>query len=102
MRRAICPFVDFLWKSPVFLSVLFSANHGLLSWTPILALSILGVFLFARSFPRVGVPFLAALVAFYLFISFYPDWAGISSFGNRFFLSLTPLFVLGLACVLER
>src|SRR6201988_5031025 len=25
---------DFLWASPVFLKVLFSSNHGLLSWTP--------------------------------------------------------------------
>src|SRR5207245_6944448 len=31
----------------------------------------------------------------------YPDWAGISSFGNRFFISLTPLFVLGLAVFLD-
>jgi hypothetical protein len=96
------PLRQFLWKSPVFLSVLFSANHGLLAWTPLLALSILGVVLFAISIPRVGAPFLAALVAFYLFISFYPDWAGISSYGNRFFISLTPLFILGLAYLLER
>jgi hypothetical protein len=40
-------------------------------------------------------------VAFYLFISVYPDWAGISSYGNRFFVSLTPLFILGLAYLLE-
>jgi hypothetical protein len=40
-------------------------------------------------------------LAFYLFISVYPDWAGISSFGNRFFISLTPLFVLGLAVFLD-
>ena len=32
---------------------------------------------------------------------FYPDWAGISSYGNRFFVSLTPLFILGLAFLLE-
>jgi hypothetical protein len=30
-------------------------------------------------------------------IGCYQDWAGISSFGNRFFISLTPLFSLGLA-----
>jgi hypothetical protein len=39
-------------------------------------------------------------VAFYLFISAYPDWDGLSSFGNRFFISLTPIFVLGLAALL--
>jgi hypothetical protein len=31
----------------------------------------------------------------------YPDWAGISSYGNRFFVSLTVFFVLGLATVLD-
>ena len=49
-----------------------------------------------------GTPFLAAFLAFYLFISCYPDWAGISSYGNRFFVSLTPLFILGLAVFLDR
>jgi hypothetical protein len=93
---------DFLWRSPVFFSVLFSSNHGLLSWTPLLGLAILGLFFFAFRLPEVGIPFFTAVVAFYLFISFYPDWAGISSYGNRFFISLTPLFALGLAYLLQR
>ena len=92
---------DFLWSSPVLFSVLFSANHGLLSWTPVLIFSIAGLILFATRRPQVGVPFLAATVAFYVFFSLYPDWAGISSYGNRFFLSLTALFILGLAVTLE-
>jgi hypothetical protein len=49
----------------------------------------------------VGVPVLAAAVAFYLFFTMYPDWAGISSYGNRFFISLTPIFILSLAVGLE-
>jgi hypothetical protein len=93
---------DFLWNSPAFFGVLFSPDHGLLSWTPLLGLAILGLFVFAFRLPEIGVPFLAALLAFYLFISLYPNWAGISSYGNRFFVSLTPLFVFGLACLLER
>ena len=32
----------------------------------------------------------------------YPYWDGMSSFGNRFFISLTPVFVFGLALLLER
>lgn len=91
----------YLWRSPVFLSVLFSSNHGLLSWTPLMAFAIVGLLFFAFRLPKIGIPFFAALVAFYLFISVYPDWAGISSYGNRFFLSLTSLFILGLAYFLE-
>jgi len=67
------PIRDFLWDSPVFLELLFSSNHGLLSWTPILVLSLVGLVLFVRRVPRVGVPFLAAAVAFYLFFTLYPD-----------------------------
>jgi hypothetical protein len=93
---------DFLWRSPVFFSVLFSSNHGLLAWTPLLVLAILGLLLFTFRFPKVGVPLSTAVVAFYLFVSFYPDWAGISSYGNRFFVSLTPIFILGLAYLLQR
>src|SRR5262249_806386 len=47
-------------------------------------------------------PFLLAALAFYVFIACYPDWAGISSYGNRFFISLTALFVIGLAALLDR
>lgn len=92
----------FDWSSPALFSVFFSSNHGLLSWTPLLGLAIFGLFLFALRLPKIGLPFLAAFTAFYLFISVYPDWAGISSYGNRFFVSVTPLFILGLACFLER
>jgi hypothetical protein len=93
---------DFLWASPALLQVLFSANHGVLSWTPLLAISILGIALLARTTPEVGVPLVVASVAFYLFLALYPDWAGISSYGNRFFTSLTAIFIVGLGVALER
>ncbi|HKV63393.1 MAG TPA: glycosyltransferase family 39 protein [Candidatus Acidoferrum sp.] len=96
------PLGSWLWSSPVFFSVLFSSNHGLITWTPILIFSIAGLFIFWRWQRRVGTPFLAAFLTFYLFISCYPDWAGISSYGNRFFVSLTPVFILGLAVFFDR
>jgi hypothetical protein len=96
------PLRNWLWSSPVLFAVLFSSNHGLLVWTPILILSIAGLFIFWRWQRRAGTPFLASFLAFYLLISCYPDWAGISSYGNRFFVSLTPLFILGLAVFFDR
>jgi hypothetical protein len=93
---------DWAWRSPYFLAVLFSSDHGLFSWTPLLLLATIGLILFRWREPRVGTPLLAAALAFYILISCYPDWAGISSFGNRFFISLTPLFILGLSVFLER
>jgi len=93
---------DFLWTSPALLQVLFSANHGLLSWTPLLAISFLGIALLAWKTPEVGVPLAVACLAFYIFFALYPDWAGISSYGNRFFVSLTAIFIVGLGVALER
>ncbi len=93
---------DWNWFFPNFLAVLFSSNHGLLAWTPILLLAIVGLFFFWRREPRIGSPFLAGFLAFYVLISCYPDWAGISSYGNRFFVSLTPFFILGLAVFFDR
>jgi len=93
---------NWAWRSPHFFAVLFSSEHGLFSWTPLLLLATVGLVLFKWREPRVGTPLLAAALAFYVFIACYPDWAGISSFGNRFFVSLTPLFVLGLSVLLER
>ena len=85
------------WKSPALLKVCFSAEHGLFSWTPILLLSVAGLFLLRR-YDRDLAFFLTGGFLFYLYaIGCYENWAGISSFGNRFFISLTPLFVLGLA-----
>ena len=96
------PISQWSWTSPYFLQVLFSANHGLFSWTPLLLLSAIGIFLFWRKVPRVGGPVLCAVLAFYYFMASYPDWAGISSYGSRFFVSLTVFFILGLAVLLQN
>jgi len=101
-ESAYIPLKDWNWFSPNFLAVLFSSNHGLITWTPVLLLSIVGLFLFCRRETLVGAPLLAGFLAFYVFIACYPDWAGISSYGNRFFVSLTPLFILGLAAFFDR
>jgi hypothetical protein len=89
------------WNSPAFLAVLFSSDHGLLSWTPILALAIVGLFFLIKKNSLVGAGSIGAFLAYYIFISSYPDWDGLSSFGNRFFISLTPVFILGLAALLS-
>jgi hypothetical protein len=93
---------EWSWRSPFFFAVLFSSNHGLFAWTPILLFTVAGLVAFCWREPRVGEALLAALLAFYFLIACYPDWAGISSYGNRYFISLTVLFILGLSVALER
>src|SRR4029077_17382662 len=85
------------WTSPAFGKVLFSSDHGLLAWTPILLFAILGLVLLRRRDRELGDALIVTFLAFYYFIASYPSWDGLSSFGNRFFVSLTPLFVIGLA-----
>ncbi len=93
---------DWNWRSPELWNVLFASNHGLLSWTPIVLFGWIGLFLLWRREPRIGGPLLLGALAFYFVVAAYPDWDGLSSFGNRFFVSLTPIFVIGLAAALER
>jgi Dolichyl-phosphate-mannose-protein mannosyltransferase len=86
------------WKSPAFGLVLFSTEHGVLVFAPILVLSLVGLLYLCRSQPSLGAIFLSIIVAFYCVIAFYPWWSGVFGPGNRYFLSLTPLFILGLGC----
>jgi hypothetical protein len=85
------------WFSPHFLDVLFSSNRGAFLWTPILIPSVIGLVFLWRRFPAVGGKILVATAAFYFLISANPWWDGVESFGIRFFVSLTPIFILGLA-----
>jgi hypothetical protein len=99
-KTGYIPVSKWAWNSPWFLALLFSSNHGLFSWTPILMLATIGLILFSRTNRTVGGSALCVLAVFYYFMASYPDWPGISSYGNRFFVSLTVFFVLGLAVVL--
>jgi hypothetical protein len=94
--------VSWEWSAPHWLSVLFSSNHGLFSWTPLLAFALAGLFFTPRAARILALYFAVAAAAFYYLISSYPVWHGMSSFGNRFFISLTPIYVFGLASLLQR
>jgi hypothetical protein len=88
------------WTSPALIKVLFSSDHGMFSWTPILILAVVGIAFLIRRDALLGAGCLVTFLAYYYFIASYPDWDGLSSFGNRFFVSLTPIFILGLAALL--
>jgi hypothetical protein len=90
------------WRAPFWHSVLFSSDHGMFSWTPLLGFALLGLFLPFPGGKQVKAYLALATVAFYYVISSYPYWDGVASYGNRFFISLTPVFVFGLAVLLEQ
>lgn len=88
---------EFFWTTARLWQVGFSSEHGLFVWTPVLVLAVAGLIGLVRREARVGGALLAAFVIFYYVVSSYQNWHGLSSFGNRFFVSLTGLFVLSLA-----
>ncbi len=90
------------WTSPAFVGVLFSSNHGLLVFTPILVLAIAGLFMLCRSAYPEGMTYVAITLALYCLISFFPWWHSTVGLGNRYFVSLTPIFVVGLAVTFSR
>src|SRR6185437_15083391 len=86
--------------NPLLGQVLFSSDHGLFSWTPILLLASAGLLFVVRRDRVLGWAVVFSALAFYFLIATYPDWDGISSYGNHFFVSLTPVFILGLTALL--
>ncbi len=81
---------------------LVSSNHGLLSWTPIVIPALVGLVLLRKYDRELAIYSLAAFAALYGIVACYPEWHGASSFGNRFFISLTPFFILGSAVTLNE
>jgi len=89
------------FASPALLHVAFASEHGLFSWTPIVLLSVIGLVLLHRRDRMLSLCCVAAFALYLYAIGCYNDWAGISSFGSRFFVSLTPIFILGLAAFFD-
>jgi len=90
------------WIHPALWQPLVSSNHGLITWTPIVIPAIAGLVLLRKYDRELAVYSLAAVVALYYIVACHTDWHGLSSFGNRFFISLTPFFILGLAVTLQQ
>ena len=89
------------WGSPQLEAVLFSSRHGLLSWSPVLWLGLIGLFALLRKAPVLAASLLAALaVTTYVNASVHDWWAG-ASFGSRRFDGALVAFGLGLAVAIE-
>ena len=93
---------SWFWYSPAFFKIFVSSEHGLFSWTPLLVLAVTGFFLLRKYDRNFALCATVSFAVFAYMLGCYQDWHGISSFGSRFFVSLTPLFVIGLAAFLTR
>lgn len=87
---------------PRILEALFSSRHGLLFWTPILWLSLVGLATLAWRRGRTWIPALVLLALMTWINGASADWWAGGSFSNRRFDSVLPLLVLGLTLSFER
>ncbi|MEO8359908.1 MAG: hypothetical protein ABI672_07755 [Vicinamibacteria bacterium] len=93
---------DFLrLDRPFLLNTLFSSRHGLLSWTPVFSLCLLGLIPLIRRGPRQFAILLAPLVIMTYVNACSGDWWSGGAYSNRRFDSLLPVFALGLAAFLS-
>jgi len=89
-------FLDLL--HPHFLLVLFSSKHGLFTWTPIILVSILGIYFLYQKEKRLALALIFGFVLILCTNSFIVDWAGGDfCFGQRRFIDCSVIFILGLA-----
>ena len=93
---------DFMrWTDPQVLSVLFSWNHGLFSWTPGLLVAVCGFYWLGKhdavlTFGSVLILFTAIYVN-----ASVEDWWGGEAFGARRFISYSVLFTIALAALMS-
>ncbi len=89
------------WTDSLAVDVLFSSNHGLFSWHPVIYLAVLGIPLFlVRDFRFGGLLTLVFIAQIYVNGAVATWWGG-HAFGARRFAGCALLFVLGLAALLS-
>lgn len=83
-----------------YLQVLFSSQHGVFVWSPIVLLAAAG-YAFVRE-RRLQLAFAAAFLIELVIIGATPDWHADFSFGQRRLVALTPFIAIGLAALAAR
>jgi hypothetical protein len=93
------------WYSPHALEVLFSTAHGFIFWTPLAALAIAGLVMVALRGPadarRIGWCALVMLAAQVYVSGSVESWKVAGAFGQRRFVAITVLLVMGLGVLLR-
>jgi hypothetical protein len=91
------------WTAPHALEVIWSVRHGFFVWTPLAALAVAALLWLprtARALPRAGV-FTAAvllMIAMQVYVAgSVESWTVAGAFGQRRFIAISALLVLGLA-----
>jgi hypothetical protein len=92
--------VAWYWTSPAFWKVCFS-SRGMFGWNPILLLSVPGLIFLGRADKLLSASLLVGLFAYTYLIGCYQFWYGTPSFGNRYMITPTVIYIFGLAGFLD-
>jgi len=88
---------------PYLLDVLFSWKHGLVAWTPVAGLAIVGlVVMAARSRGEIPIALASFFAAWLYMLGCFKWWSFSEIYGNRGFVELTPVFAFGLASLWQK
>jgi hypothetical protein len=91
-----------IWTSPNFFNTLIDPGRGAFLWAPVLAIGLAGLALLGRRDPALALLLLAGFLAqTYINGAFGTTWHLRRAFGFRRLIECTPIFVLGLAALLE-
>lgn len=89
------------WYSPHFFQVLLDPHYGLLAWSPVVLLALVGLFLLGRRDRVLAVVLGLAFLAQVYVAGAFLTWQSPGSFGQRRFVNCTVLFALGLAALIS-
>lgn len=99
-----------VWNAPFAAAVLLSPRHGLLVWTPLVVLSLVGLVWFSATGAgapdtgrarRIGLCLLAMFAAQVYISGSVESWQAAGSFGQRRFVGTTIILVIGLAAAIR-
>ena len=92
----------FHWSSPHLFAVLFSAQRGLFIWHPVFLLGLLGLILVFKQRRSLALLALLGFAIQWYLVSSWHNWVQGDAFGGRMFIVCSPIFVIGLAPLVER
>jgi len=75
---------------------------GMVWWTPVYALGLIGLFLFARTHRWQGAVFILTCAVFIVYNTSIPNWHGGSGYGLRRLTSILPMLAIGFAHILQQ
>lgn len=91
----------FHFSNPHIFELLFSTDRGIVFFSPIYLIGIVGLILYMKKNKDFGIRFVLLFILTLLLISVWSGWNQGEAFGLRMFISLLPLFAFGISEIVK-